>query len=300
MITIKNLYKSARLRSLPLSISGILMGSALAFSKGYFRYDIFLLALLSATLLQILSDYANDYGDHQKGVDNENRVGPKRAIQTGSMTISELKKVIICTIILALLSILSLIWVSFGKENFLYSILFLILGGLAVVSAIKYTVGKSAYGYLGLGDLFVFIFFGIISVIGSFFLYANWIEWKLFLPAISVGLLSVGVLNLNNLRDIDNDKSMRKYTIPVKIGEELARYYQYLLILIPMCLMMAYSLLSFEFGIKVLYFISFIPLIFHLLFIKRNKSPKAYDSQLKVVALSTFLLCFLFFIGQIV
>lgn len=299
MITIKTLYQSARVRSLPLSVSGIVMGSALAFSKDAFKWEIFVWALLSAVLLQIVSDYANDYGDNQKGVDNDNRIGPKRAIQSGNMTPSELKKVVIGASILAFISILLLIWVAFGSENFVYSVFFLLLGGAAVISAIKYTVGKSAYGYLGLGDVFVFIFFGIVSVVGGYFLYKHEIEWKIFLPAISVGMLSVGVLNLNNLRDIINDRAMKKRTIPVLIGEELARYYHYILILMPMCLLLLYSLLTFQFGWKILYIIGFIPLIFHLLFIKRNQSPKGYDSQLKVVALSTFFISVLFFVGQV-
>lgn len=292
------MYKSARLRSLPLSVSGILMGTGLAYQHYHFRAEVFMLAMVTAVFLQVLSDYANDYGDAQKGTDNQQRLGPKRAIQSGEMTLFQMKKVIAVTALITLILIVSLIWVALGKENILHSLLFLGLGTGAIAGAIKYTIGKSAYGYRGLGDVFVLVFFGWVSVIGSYFLYTQQFSWKIFLPATAIGLLSVGVLNLNNMRDEANDRVMGKNTIPVRIGGDLARYYHYLLIIIPMVLMMLYTIISFQFGLKNIYLLSFVPLVFHLKFIKNNKTPKAYDSQLKVVALSTFLLSFLYMIGQ--
>ncbi|MDO4881023.1 MAG: 1,4-dihydroxy-2-naphthoate octaprenyltransferase [Capnocytophaga sp.] len=299
MITFKGLYQSARLRSLPLSMSGIILGSGIAYGQDIFRWDIFLLALLTTMLFQILSDYANDYGDAQKGTDNEQRLGPIRAIQSGEITLSEMKKIVIITALLSAISAIVLIITAFGANSW-YVLLFALLGALAIFSAIRYTVGKSAYGYKGLGDLFVFIFFGLVSVAGSYFLYAESLEWKIFLPAIACGMLSMGVLNLNNMRDIVNDKQMGKHTIPVKIGFDFAKYYHYFLILLPMLLMMLYSLLNFEFGKQNLYLFAFIPLIFHLFFVKKTTEPQKLDSQLKVVALSTFFMSILFFLGKVI
>lgn len=299
MITFKSLYASARLRSLPLSVSGILMGSAIAYQKGAFRTDIFLLALLTTICFQLLSDFANDYGDSQKGTDNQARLGPKRAIQSGAMTLFEMKKIIGVTMIISLLSAISLIYIAFGRENLVYSLLFFLLAITAIVAAIKYTVGKSAYGYKGLGDVFVFIFFGLVSVVGSYFLYTHQLQWKILLPASAIGMLCMAVLNLNNMRDIDNDRAMNKRTIPVILGSELARYYHYILVLLPMLLLMAYSLLTLQLGIKTLYMIAFVPLIFHLIFVKKHTAPQELDSQLKVVALSAFLLSILFFVGML-
>lgn len=279
-------------------MSGIILGSAIAYSQGYFQWDIFLWALLTTILFQVLSDYANDYGDAQKGTDNERRLGPKRAIQSGTMTLTEMKKVVVITAILSAISALVLIGISL-KEQWILAIIFTILGGAAIFAAIRYTVGKSAYGYKGLGDLFVFIFFGWVSVLGSYMLYSKVLDSLVLLPASACGLLSMAVLNLNNMRDIENDQQMGKYTIPVKIGFSLAKYYHYLLVILPMFLMMLYTILTFSFGYKALYIIAFIPLIFHLFYVKGVKNPKDFDSQLKVVALSTFLMSILFFIGEL-
>lgn len=295
---LRKIYKASRLRSLPLSVAGILMGSALALNVNTFRGEVFCLAILSAIVLQLLSDYANDYGDFVKGVDNSSRKGPQRAIQGGVMTPQEMKKLVVGSGILAFIAISLLIWIAFGGENFLYSLLFLGVGLLAIYAAIKYTMGKSPYGYHGLGDVFVFVFFGIVSVMGSYFLHTLSSSWKLLLPATAMGLLSVGVLNLNNLRDIENDKIMGKRTIPVRIGEEYARMYHYFLIILPMILLMGYSIWTLQVGVKALYIIAFIPLALHLIFIKKHRTPQAYDSQLKVVALSTFFIALLMFIGQ--
>ena len=176
MITFHSLYQSARLRSLPLSMSGIILGSAIAYGQGAFRWDIFLLALLTTVLFQVLSDYANDYGDAQKGTDNEHRIGPKRAIQTGAMSLGEMKRVVVVTAVLSAISALSLIVLSF-REQWGLALIFVLLGGAAIFAAIRYTVGKSAYGYKGLGDVFVFIFFGWVSVMGSYMLYTQHFSW---------------------------------------------------------------------------------------------------------------------------
>ena len=223
---IKHFIKAARLRTLPLSVSGIIVGSFIAGSQNLFNWKICVLALLTTIGFQIISNFANDYGDGVKGTDNNERVGPQRAIQSGKITPKQLLKVIKISIAITLVIAISLIYVSFGAPHFLYSVLFLLLGLASISAAIKYTVGSSAYGYSGFGDVFVFVFFGWVSVIGSNFLYTHVIDWKLFLPPSSIGLLSVAVLNLNNMRDIENDTIAGKNTLVVKMGLHWAKKYQ--------------------------------------------------------------------------
>lgn len=291
--------KAARLRTLPLSVSGIIMGSALAYRNGYFQTDIFLLALLTTICFQVLSNFANDYGDGVKGTDNNERLGPERALQSGKVTRKEMKTVVIVTTIISLLSALALILTAFEKEQIYYVLLFFTLGLLSIVAAIKYTVGSSAYGYRGLGDLFVFLFFGWLSVLGSYFLYHQELSWKLFLPATAVGFLSVAVLNLNNMRDHDNDKKVGKNTLVVKMGVDLAKYYHYYLVVVSMLLMLFYAVSTLQMRWQLLFVLAFIPLSSHLIRVKNNKNLKDLDKELKIVALSTFLMSILFFMGQI-
>ncbi len=298
MITAKALYASARLRSLPLSVSGVLLGSGAAYGAGAFRADIFALALLTTLLFQVLSDYANDYGDAVKGTDDDGRLGPRRAIQTGQMSAEQMKRVIIATALLAAFSSLALSILAFGERFYLVA-LFLALSGASIYAAIRYTVGAGAYGYLGLGDIFVFLFFGLLSVLGSYFLYARSLDAALLLPACACGMLSTAVLNLNNMRDVKNDALKGKRTIPVRIGLRAAKRYHYALIAGGASLMLCYSFLRGEPGVKLLYVISFAPLIRHLFFVSKVRECRDFDGQLKVVALSTFAMSVLFFAGEI-
>ena len=298
MITAKALYASARLRSLPLSVSGVLLGSGAACSAGVFRADIFALALLTTLLFQVLSDYANDYGDAIKGADDDGRLGPRRAIQTGQMSAEQMKRVIVATALLSAFSSLALSVLAFGERFYLVA-LFLALGGASIYAAIRYTVGVGAYGYKGLGDVFVFLFFGLLSVLGSYFLYAHSLDAALLLPACACGMLSTAVLNLNNMRDIQNDALKGKRTIPVRIGLRAAKRYHYALIAGGAGLMLYYSLLRGEPGVKLLYVVSFAPLNRHLFFVSRVQECRDFDGQLKVVALSTFAMSALFFVGEI-
>jgi len=298
MITAKALYASARLRSLPLSVSGVLLGSGAAYGAGVFRADIFTLALLTTLLFQVLSDYANDYGDAVKGTDDDGKLGPRRAIQTGQMSAEQMKRVIVVTALLSALCSLALSVLAFG-ERFYLVLLFLALGGASIYAAIRYTVGADAYGYKGLGDVFVFLFFGLLSVLGSYFLYARSLDAALLLPACACGMLSTGVLNLNNMRDVQNDALKGKRTIPVRIGLSAAKRYHYALIAGGAGLMLYYSFLRGEPGVKLLYVISFAPLIRHLFFVSRVRECRDFDGQLKVVALCTFAMSALFFVGEI-
>lgn len=294
--------EAARLRTLPLSISGIIVGSACAypyFSSNESFFTIFSFAILTTLLLQILSNFANDYGDGVKGTDNENRVGPQRAVQSGILSAAEMKKGVIITSFLSLLSALILIYISFGKDNFFTSLFFLVLGIACVAAAIKYTVGKGAYGYKGLGDLFVFIFFGLVSVLGSFYLYGQYFDYWVILPAIAIGNLSIAVLNINNMRDLDSDKLVGKNTLAVKLGREGAKKYHYFIILFALLALIIYGVhADFKFY-QYFYILGYIPLIKHLAFVSKNKIPKELDTQMKVVALSTFLISVLFSIALI-
>lgn len=286
----KNWIQAARLRTLPLSVSGILVGSFYAMHKGLFDWSIFSLALLTTLGLQILSNFANDYGDGIKGTDNETRIGPERAIQSGAISVKQMKIGIILTGILTFLIAVLLIYISFGKENFFYTLLFLLLGIASIVAALKYTIGNSAYGYRGLGDVFVFLFFGLLSVLGSYFLYAKELDVFLFLPACAVGLLSTGVLNLNNMRDETSDRTSNKNTLVVKIGGKKAKIYHFTIVVLALFFWIIFAFLKDFKPAQYLFLIGFIPILLHLKRIYRYQNPKEYDPELKVLAISTFLI----------
>ena len=298
----KHWIQAARLRTLPLSVSGILVGSFYALSTPtdnimtptqVFSWKIFGLLLLTTLGLQVLSNFANDYGDGVKGTDNEDRVGPNRAIQSGVISPAEMKTAIIITAILTLLSALTLIYFSFKYNYFIYSLVFILLGITAIASAIRYTVGNSAYGYKGLGDVFVFIFFGIVSTMGSHFMFAKEIDFILLLPATAIGFLSVGVLNLNNMRDEASDRKANKNTIVVKIGGAKAKVYHYFLIISAMVLVLIFAYLKkFNFD-QYLFVVAYFPLTSHLITVYKNKVPRALDPELKKLAITTFLLSIL-------
>lgn len=298
----KHWIEAARLRTLPLSVSGIIVGSVYASvnptenvltPSEVFNWKIFAFALLTTLGLQVLSNFANDYGDGIKGTDNEDRVGPTRAIQSGVITPQAMKRALVITSVLTLLSAIFLIYLAFGANNLAYSLFYLVLGILAIASAIRYTVGSSAYGYRGYGDIFVFVFFGLVSTLGVNFLYSKQLDLILILPAAAIGLLSVGVLNLNNMRDQASDAKSGKNTIVVKIGAEAAKKYHYFLIVTAMISVMVFALLS-DFRLdQYLFLLVYIPLVKHLIRVFKNNDPKSLDPELKTVALSTFFLSIL-------
>ena len=295
----KHWIQAARLRTLPLSVSGIIVGSmyALAYPTDnvltpteVFNWRIFAYAILTTLGLQILSNFANDYGDGMKGTDNENRIGPKRAIQSGVISPQAMKRAIIITSVLTLFSAMLLIYYAFRYTNLSYSLFYLVLGILAIASAIRYTVGDTAYGYRGFGDAFVFVFFGLVSTLGVNFLYSKQLDFDLFLPAIAIGFLSVGVLNLNNMRDEASDRKSNKNTIVVKIGAANAKKYHYFLIVSAMVLVVVFAVINgFTFD-QYLFLLAYIPLTKHLITVYKNQEPRALDPELKKLALSTFAL----------
>ena len=290
---------AARLRTLPLSISGIFIGSSIAARQDYFNISIFSLALGTTLGLQILSNFANDYGDGVKGTDNEERIGPARALQSGLISRKEMLRGIIITAIITFILAILLIYASFGTEKLFSSLLYFLLGIAAIIAAIKYTVGNTAYGYRGMGDIFVFIFFGLVSVYGSYYLYSHDHNFSNFLAAISIGLLSTAVLNINNLRDRLPDENAGKITLAVMLGEKRAKNYHFMLIIGALFFLVMYSVLTVEKITEFIYVLGFIPLILHLRRVINNNNPMLLDPELKVVALSTFAISILFAIGQI-
>ncbi len=301
--------KAFRLRTLPLSFSNILLGSSFAFlfqqTKisdvhifGRYSWSILVLTLVTTLLLQILSNLANDYGDAKKGADNEGRIGPERAIQSGAISPKAMLRAIIITSVLTLISGTLLLLTAFENEvNFIF-ISFFLLGIASIAAAIKYTVGKKAYGYSGLGDVFVFLFFGIVGVAGTFYLHTHFINWAIFLPAIAMGCFSTAVLNLNNMRDRENDQKVGKNTLAVKLGFKKSKLYHYFLFIVayvsfPIPLLFS----SIEWPIR------FIPTllitVIHFIHIRKVisiQSPKDFDTELKKIALSAFLFSLLFFL----
>lgn len=291
---------AARLRTLPLSVSGIVVGTTIAAHQGYFNIVIFSLAMGTTLGLQILSNLANDYGDGVKGTDNEERIGPARAIQSGLITRGEMKTGIIISAITTLVMAILLIYSAFGKEDFMYAIFFFLLGLGAIVAAVKYTVGQNAYGYRGMGDVFVFIFFGLVAVFGSYFLYSLKLNWPVLFPAAAIGFLSSGVLNLNNMRDAVSDARAGKNTLVVKLGAKNAKNYHYFLIFGAVLCLVIYSAWTAREWSDILYLFGFIPLFLHLRRVVGNESPVLLDPELKILALTTFFISILFAVGLLV
>ena len=293
MANIKTWISTFRLKTLPLSISGIITGSFIASSEGFFDLEILLLSLSTTLFLQILSNVANDYGDGIKGTD-KNRIGDRRAVSSGDISPSKMLKAVILFAILSLASGISLLWFSFGKEYFLESIVFLLIGISAIAAAMRYTMGSNPYGYAGLGDLFVFIFFGVISVMGTYFLFTKELNIEILLPATSIGLLSVGVLNLNNLRDYTNDLRHGKRTLVVKIGVGNSKLYHELITMFAIVSAVVYSSLNYNGIVQSIFLIVIIPIIMHVKRVVNNEDPKELEPELKKLALITLAFSILF------
>ncbi len=288
---------AARLRTLPLSVSGILVGTALANLYGESDLTIFILALLTAIGFQVTSNFANDYGDGVKGTDNNERIGPKRALQSGLISKKRLKSGIIVSIIFNILLVIALIYSAFGQDV-KYIMVFFVLGILSIWAAIKYTVGQSAYGYKGFGDVFVFVFFGLLSVLGTMFLYTKSLYPTAVLPAISIGLLSTGVLNLNNLRDHQSDGNSNKNTMVVKMGYKNGIRYHTFLILSGLVCMLAFIVLNYRCLVQLIPLLVCIPILFHLQRVQRTESPLLLDPELKKLAIGIFIMALLFYISN--
>ena len=288
--------QAARLRTLPLAMSSIIFGSACAVHFDVFNPWIFILALTTTVCLQILSNFANDYGDALSGKDNEGRIGPSRAVSSGEISSSAMKNAMVIFAGFSFVLGLFLILLAFSND-LLYLLVFLVLGLAAIAAAIKYTVGKNPYGYRGLGDLFVFLFFGLVGILGSYFLFSKQLDWVVVLPAISGGCLSVAVLNFNNMRDIENDTKTGKRTLAVMLGLQRAKQYQYILIIMGFFALIVFALLE-NFNLRQYLFLLLAPFFAQMIkSMIRNNNPVAFDPYLKKTALGTFGLSLLFLIA---
>ena len=278
---------AARLRTLPLSVAGIMTGNALALSFHNFSISVFVLSLLTAIAFQITSNFANDYGDGIKGTDSQDRIGPDRVLQKNWLTPLQLKYGIYAAAGVSLLLSMVLIYIALGAKQLLISLAFLLLAIAAIWAALRYTMGQNAYGYHGWGDVFVFIFFGWVSVVGSHFLQSKTMDFDSFALGTAIGMLSVGVLNLNNMRDIENDKRARKNTLVVKMGLRRAKQYHFFLILGGLF----FFFLGMEFPRVLdqpLLLLMALPLLYHLYKVYGVEAPKDFDPLLKPLALTTF------------
>lgn len=295
--------KAARLRTLPLSLSGIIMGAFIAKWRlyregGVWDWRIFALALLVTLLYQILSNYANDYGDGVKGTDTK-RIdeAESRAVASGKITAAQMKKAVILFSILSFIATIALLYVAFIPEYMDEFYIFIGLGIASILAAIGYTVGKKPYGYMGLGDLFVFIFFGLVSVCGSYFLFTKTFSWDILLPATAIGMMSMAVLNLNNMRDIKSDRLTGKNSLALRLGFKNAMIYEMILLQLPLILILIFLGLNGFIQSQNYYVFIVMILLFPLAKLRRKimsvKEPKELDPFLKQVGIITFVMAVL-------
>lgn len=311
----KHWISAARPRTLPLALSSILMGSFLAAGENKFSWTIFFLAVLTTTFLQILSNFANDFGDTVSGVDSPERTVATRAVQTGAITREAMRNAMIVTSILSFISGSALIYEGLKDTDTQTILSFFGIGILAIIAAITYTVGKRPYGYAGFGDISVLIFFGWVGVLGTYFLHTHTLNILYILPATTCGLFAVGVLNINNIRDIESDKKTGKISIPVRLGRNNAVIYHWSLLVIGLILSIIFTYLTTQtnyllehqsstnslfYSILNWLFLITIPLLWKIgNGVSKAENSAQTDPFLKVMALTTLLFVITFGIGQI-
>jgi 1,4-dihydroxy-2-naphthoate polyprenyltransferase len=291
--------KAFRLRTLPLALSSAILGSFLAYAKGAFHWQILFLATLTTLFLQVLSNLANDYGDAMHGTDNINRLGPQRVTQSGLITKKQMRTMILAFVLLSLLSGSLLIFTGLRDIGWKTILIFFLLGISSIYAAIKYTVGKNPYGYIGFGDIFVFIYFGIVGVAGTYYLHVNTFDPWVLLPASAIGLLSSGVLNLNNMRDIENDSRSGKRTLVVHIGSEAAKIYHLMLISLSILFSLIYTFMHFNSFYQFLFILTCPLFALNVIVVMKNTEPGELNRELKKLAFSTFAFSVTFGIGLI-
>ena len=294
----KHWLEAFRLRTLPLALSSIGMGTFLAAAQGKFNLWIFILCSFTTIFLQILSNLANDYGDSQHGADSDSRKGPKRAVQSGKISSTAMKKMIYLFIALSFFSGVALLVISVGM-NIKLLLFFLGLGIMSILAAMAYTMGKRPYGYAGLGDLFVLLFFGVVGVVGSNYLYAGYFNPNFLLPAISCGLFSVAVLNINNIRDIESDKEAGKMSIPVRLGRDKAVIYHGMILFTGILASVLFVIVNYYTLWQLLFLVTLPLFVMNFVAVKKNKKPDQLDPKLKQMALTTLLFVITFGIGQL-
>lgn len=291
-MTLKASMKSMRLRTLPLSLAGVILGVTLAADKTDVSPWTAALIFLTTVCLQILSNLSNELGDTLNGTDSADRQEPKYALGSGDMTIGDIKKLILMFIGLCVISGLAMIQVSFGSLFKTESICLEALGAAAIVGAMKYTLGKNPYGYRGLGDVFVFIFFGLVSVLGGYYVAARELpSLIMLLPASAIGCFSVGVLNVNNIRDMKTD-AVNRVTVAIKLGMKGARIYQTILVTLGWALILVFCAV-YDFAPGHYIFIITIPLYIKHLQGVWTRSERALDPMLPILVISTFFLSIL-------
>lgn len=293
-------FNAIRPRTLPLAMACIILGSCLAAADGSFNWLVALFCILTAILLQILSNLANDYGDSLHGADRVERKGPKRAVQSGLVSLESMRRAILINVLMTIVSGLALLWFAFGLGGLSLTLLFIVLGAAAIGAAIAYTAGKLPYGYIGLGDFFVLVFFGWVGVLGSYFVQTSRIHWLLILPATACGLLAVAVLNVNNIRDLESDRLAGKKSIPVRLGLERARIYHWLLLIFAILLATVYSLIDFNSFWQFLFILAVPSLIRNGVVISRATDLPSLNPWLKQMSISSLVFVTLFGIGQII
>jgi 1,4-dihydroxy-2-naphthoate polyprenyltransferase len=289
-----------RPRTLPLAIACIGMGGFLAAARGFFRWEIVALCVLTAVFLQILSNLANDYGDAVHGADAAGRIGPVRVVQSGLITPQAMRLAIGVFALLSALSGLTLVWLAFGAEGLLLVALFVLLGALAIGAAVTYTAGSKPYGYAGLGDIAVLIFFGWVAVLGTYFLQAQSLAWTLWLPATAMGLLSVGVLNVNNIRDLASDAKAGKRTVPVRLGPRRARIYHLVLLVTAVLLAFIYTFIEYHSPWQLLFLLSLPLLIGNMRGVWQSERPDQTAPYLKQMVMTSLLFALTFGLGQVI
>lgn len=292
--------EASRLKTLPLALASPLMGSFFAYAHDTINWWVFSLTILTTLLLQILSNIANDYGDFQTGADSQDRIGPRRMVQSGEIKPAQMKKGIIVVVVFTLISGIALILSGIGFYEWEKTLVMFAIGLLALTAAIKYTAGKNPYGYRGLGDISVFLFFGLAGVLGTYFLHTGYINPWLLLPAGSIGLLSAGVLNLNNMRDFESDMKAHKRTLVVWMGNKRAKYYHMALISGSVILGSVYVIFNYQSTYQFLFLLSLPLLIKNIVAVFRYSNPIELYPELKRLALSTLFFALTFGVGEII
>lgn len=294
----KNWIKAFRLRTLPLGVMSIVMGSFFAYADNSFSWLVFGLTLLTTVLLQILSNIANDYGDSANGADNEFREGPDRQTQTKAISKESMKRAMFVLAIFSVASGISLL-ISAGISSTVF-ISFIVLGLICVAAAVKYTAGDNPYGYAGLGDFSVLVFFGWVGILGSYYLQTHSFDWAYVLPATTSGLFMVAVLNVNNIRDIYSDKIAGKFSIPVRLGREKAVLYHWALLGIGLCMSIIFVIMHYQANIQFLFLITVPFLIINARSVSKNKEAMKLDPYLKQMVLTTIVFVVTFGVGHLI
>ena len=289
--------KAFRLYSLMVSSAGIIMGTFIAASYGYFRLDVFIFTLLTTWCLHLLCNISNDYGDAVRNTDADHDFGDIRYVQDGLLSLKEVKNMCIALAILSAVFGTLMIFSALGMQLTLIHIVFFLLGAFAIYGAVAYTNGKKPYGYIGLGDFSVFLFFGIATVAGSYYLQTLLFDFSILIPAAAIGMPIIGLLNNNNIRDINSDYKSGKITIAYRLGERNARIYQYILIALLFILSAIYVLLHYKNLWQWMFLLMLIPFGMYIKAFYKAKTPHEYHKLMGMISILTLLFGIVYGLG---